>query len=292
MASGGVLETQIARNLLQEASRLGVDLEAALRDGNDASLRPTEIAQPALLLVECVLHSAIPFGFDIVAVAGHSVGEYAACVAAGALSPPDAMSLVIERSRAMASMRHGTMSAFLGMSANDVGTVCDEVSRTTGEVIAVANLNGPGQVVVSGTGRAVAAAASLARERGLRRAMSLNVSGAFHSPLMTAAAATFDAALDATDLTDPRVPVVCNVDAQPAYDAVALRERLRRQLTEPVRWEDCVRSMIDLGTTRLVEVGPGKVLTGLARRIVPGVETASVDTLDSARELVPAEPTA
>jgi [acyl-carrier-protein] S-malonyltransferase len=154
--------------------------------------------------------------------------------------------------------------------------------------VVVANLNAPGQVVVSGAGKAVAAAASLARDRGLRRAVPLNVSGAFHSPLMTDAARSFAAALDATDLSDPSVPVVCNVDAEPAYDAVTLRERLRWQLTEPVRWEDCVRRMVDLGAATLVEVGPGTILTGLARRIVPGVEAIAVGTLDSARELVPA----
>ena len=292
MASGGILETPLARELLDEASRLGLQLSDVLAHGDDASLRPTEVAQPALLAVECVLQAELSSGSDVVAVAGHSVGEYAACVAADALPAGDAMRLVVERGRAMAAMRHGTMSAFLGMDAADVMEVCDEARRATGEVVVLANFNAPGQVVVSGTKDGVAAASSLARERGVRRVVLLNVSGAFHSPLMAEAAERFAAALDAIALTDPRVPVVCNVDAEPAYDANTLRERLRRQLTEPVRWDDSVRRMVGLGAESLVELGPGTVLTGLARRISPDVRAVSVGTLDGARGLAAVETTA
>jgi len=292
MASGGILETPLARELLDEASRLGLGLADVLANGDDAALRPTEIAQPALFTVECVLHSQLGAAADVVAVAGHSVGEYAACVAAGALAPVDGMRIVVERGRAMAAMRQGTMSAFLGIDAAEVEQICDEARRTTGETVVVANLNAPGQVVVSGTEEGIAAATMLARERGVRRVIPLNVSGAFHSPLMAGAAEHFGHTVDGVVLGDPRVPVVCNVDGEPAYDSETLGTRLRRQLTEPVRWEDSVRRMVALGAEMLVEVGPGSVLTGLARRIVPGIRAVSLSRLDAARGFVALEASA
>jgi [acyl-carrier-protein] S-malonyltransferase len=288
MASREMLATPLAAELLDEASRCGVDLAAALA-GDDAALRPTEVAQPALLFCECVLHAAIPTDVNVVATAGHSVGEYAACVAAGALSARDAMRLVIARGRAMAAMREGTMAAFLGMDAAAVAAVCEEAARGSGEVVVVANFNAPGQTVVSGSRAGVDAAAALARERGVKRVVPLNVSGAFHSPLMAEAAANFAPELEAVELRHARIPVICNVDAEPVRAAAALRDRLGRQLTGAVRWEASVRRMTALGAEALVEVGPGSVLSGLARRIVPEVPTTSVATLEAARGLADAE---
>jgi [acyl-carrier-protein] S-malonyltransferase len=277
----GLIDLPIAIDMLDAAQSSGLDLRAAL-SGTDEQLRPTEIAQPALLFVECVLRSTLPDDLDVVAVAGHSVGEYAAAVAAGALQPGDAMQLVIERGRAMAAMREGAMCALIGIDVDAATAACEETRRETGEVVVVANHNAPGQLVISGSTGGVDAAAKLALSRGARRAIPLNVSGAFHSPLMASAASRFEAALDGVTLLDPHPPVVCNVDACAVHTAAALRDRLRAQLTSPVRWIDCVRRLVDLGAEVLVEVGPGTVLSGLARRIAPDVRAVSVNTRDAA----------
>jgi len=280
----GLTELPIALEMLAAAEASGLDLRAALA-GDDDHLRPTEIAQPALLFVECALRTSLPDGLDVIAVAGHSVGEYAAAVAAGALEPADAMRLVIERGRAMAAMRDGTMCALIGIDVDAAMTVCAETQHDSGEVVVVANLNAPEQLVISGSTEGVAAAAKLALARGARRAIPLNVSGAFHSPLMTSAAAHFETALDAVAIADPHPPVVCNVDAVDVHSAAALRDRLRAQLTSPVRWIDCVQRLVDLGAETLIEVGPGSVLSGLARRIAPDVRTTSVSNAGAAAGL-------
>jgi len=283
----GLTSLPIAEEMLAAASESGLDLRAVL-DGDDEQLRATEIAQPALLLVECALRSTLSSELDVVAVAGHSVGEYAAAVAAGALAPADAMRVVVERGRAMASMREGTMSALLGIDADAASEVCGDAERETGEIVVVANHNAPGQLVISGTRAGVDAAARLAMERGARRVIPLNVSGAFHSPLMTAAATRFAQTLDAATVSDPLPPVVCNVDGRPVRSAAELRERLRAQLTAPVRWIDCVQSLVELGAETLIEVGPCAVLSGLARRIVPGTPTVSVSSAEAGARLDPA----
>jgi [acyl-carrier-protein] S-malonyltransferase len=280
----GLIDLPIAQEMFAAATSHGLDLIAAL-SGDDEQLRPTEIAQPALLLVECALRSALPAGLDVIAVAGHSVGEYAAAVAANALQPADAMRLVIERGRAMAEMHEGTMCALIGIDLSTATSVCDETASETGEAVVVANHNAPGQLVISGSRAGVDAAAQRALARGARRAIPLNVSGAFHSPLMAEAASRFGVALDAVALADPNPPVVCNVDARAAHAAAELRHRLREQLTSPVRWIECVERLVELGAEMLIEVGPGSVLTGLAKRIAPGVRAASVSSLEAASRL-------
>ncbi len=280
----GLTDLPIAVEMLDAAEASGLDLRKAL-SGDDEQLRPTEIAQPALLLVECALRSSLPDDLDVVAVAGHSVGEYAAAVAAHALEPADAMRVVIERGRAMAAMREGTMCALIGIDVDAATAVCAETQRETGEIVVVANHNAPGQLVISGSAAGVDAAAKLALTRGARRAIPLNVSGAFHSPLMAAAATAFTAVLDDVPITDPQPPVVCDVDARDVRSASDLRDRLRAQLTSPVRWIECVHRLVYLGAEMLVEVGPGSVLSGLARRIVPDVRAVSVNNSDAAARL-------
>jgi len=271
--------------LLDAASARGLDLPAVLA-GDDDALRPTDVAQPALLFVECVLAAQVAAApVEVVGVAGHSVGEYAALVAAGALDGAEAMGLVVERGRAMAAMRQGGMAALLGAELAVAEEVCAAVVQSGGGTVVVANVNAPGQVVLSGSTEALAAAVEAAKARGVRRAMPLNVSGAFHSPLMQPAAERFGSLLDAAALRDARVPVACNVDGAAVRDAAGLRSRLRRQLTAPVRWVECVQTLVGLGVDALVEVGPGSVLSALARRIAPGVATASVSTLDDAQAL-------
>lgn len=273
----GLLDRPLARRLLAVAADAGLDLHAALGGGDD-ELRATEIAQPALLFVELVLADALPAGLEVVGVAGHSVGEYAAVSVAGGLVAEDAMRLVIQRGREMAAMNEGTMAAVLGLEGEVLETACAEV-RDAGEVVVVANLNAPGQTVVSGSRAGVDRLAELAAERGARRVLPLNVSGAFHSPLMAPAAARFATLVQETTFHPLRFPVVCNVDGIAVREPAALAPRLERQLESPVRWVDCVGALVALGAETLLEVGPGSVLSGLARRIVPGVATAAVHDL-------------
>lgn len=283
MAGDGLLDEPLARELLDVAAGEGLDLANALR-GDDEALRPTEIAQPALLLVEVVLADSLPEPLDVVAVAGHSVGEYAASVAAGAIQPGDAMRVVIERGRAMAAMREGTMSAIIGLDEDAVAAVCAAAGTENAEVV-VANLNAPAQTVISGSVPAIEAAEAASRDRGAKRVVRLNVSGAFHSPLMADAAERVAAALTSISIARARIPVVANVDADPVTEPDAIRDHLRRQLTAPVRWIDCVNRMVAMGASTLVEVGPGSVLSGLARRIAPDVTTLPVGALAAARGL-------
>ncbi|MEO8897093.1 MAG: ACP S-malonyltransferase [Candidatus Dormibacter sp.] len=269
-----LLDDPLAVRLLRVAAEDGLDLAAALR-GSDEQLRPTEVAQPALTLVELVLAARLPADLDVVGVAGHSVGEYAAMSVAGAYAPEDVMRLVVRRGREMAAMTEGTMAAVLGLDATAVEDACAEV-RGRGEVVVVANLNAPGQTVISGTAPGVEQAGGLVRDRGARRVMALNVSGAFHSPLMAPAAARFAAVIDATPRHELRIPVVCNVDGAIVEEAAGLPARLAAQLDSAVRWMDCVAGLVTLGAEWIVEVGPGSVLTGLARRIAPAITAASV----------------
>ena len=279
MAAGLDL-TPLGERLLAVAAAAGVDLEIALR-GDEESLRPTEIAQPALIFTELVLAAALPAELRVVAVAGHSVGELAAWTAAGALQPEAALRLAVERGRLMAGMREGTMAAVLGLDPAIVERLCAETEGT----VVVANLNAPGQVVVSGGLDAVAAFSVRAREQGARRIVPLRVSGAFHSPLMATAAADFARVLETAELRDPAPPVVANVDAAPVTTGAGLRERLGRQMVSAVRWTESVERLVELGAEVLVEVGPGEVLTGLARRIAPGVRAVSVGSLAAAAGL-------
>ena len=285
MASG-LLDHPMAGRLLAAAAAAGLDLGAALT-GSDDDLRPTQLAQPALLLVELVLSAALPAGLDVVGAAGHSVGEYAAVSVAGALAPEDAMRLVVRRGRAMAAMTEGTMAAILGLDAHAVEEAC-AVVREDGDVVVVANLNAPDQVVVSGTRSGVDRAGAIARERGARRVVPLNVSGAFHSPLMAPAAAGFADEVTSTPMGEMRVPVVCNVDGAVVSSSTELPDRLARQLESAVRWVDCVNGLLGLGATTLVEVGPGAVLSGLARRIAPQARTLAVHTLSDAAAVLSA----
>ena len=278
--AAGLEATDLGARLLGVAAAAGVDLGPAFA-GDEELIRPTEVAQPALVFTELVLAAALPAGLDVVAVAGHSVGELAALGAAGALDPGAALRLAIERGRLMAAMREGTMAAVLGLDGDAVSRLC---SASEGTVV-VANLNAPGQVVVSGGADAIAALSAAAREAGARRVIPLRVSGAFHSPLMADAAAAFVRVLEGVDFRAPRVPVVANVDAVAVTGAAGLRERLGRQMVSAVRWAESVQRLVELGAEVLVEVGPGEVLTGLARRIAPGVRALSVGSLAAAAAL-------
>jgi [acyl-carrier-protein] S-malonyltransferase len=268
-----------ARAVFDEADEaLGFELSRLCWEGPIAKLTETENAQPALL-THSVAVTRVLAGRGVApdAAAGHSLGEFSAHVAAGSIDFADAVRLVRSRGQAMASAgreQTGTMAAVLGLDADHVRKLCDAARGE--DVLEPANYNAPGQIVISGSLDAVRRAVELAPEHGARRAIELNVSGAFHSPLMAAAAAALEEALAGVELRPARIPVVANVDAQPVSDPAEIRPRLLAQLTAPVRWVECIIALRDLGVRTFVEPGTGGVLTGLLRRIDRSLEGRAV----------------
>jgi [acyl-carrier-protein] S-malonyltransferase len=262
-------EYPVARETLREADdALGFALSRICLEGPEEELQRTDVTQPAILASSiAVLRVLESQGVAPAFVAGHSLGEYAALVAAGALGYQDALRLVRRRGQLMldAAPAGGGMAAVLGLDGSAVADCCLR-ARSAG-VVEVANYNSPGQVVISGELEAVRAAGELAKEAGATKVVPLNVSGPFHSSLMQAAADQLAGVLDGTPFSDPRIPVISNVTAEPVTTAVDVRKNLERQITGSVRWEESVRRLAAMGTEVFVEVGPGRVLTGLIRRI-------------------------
>lgn len=246
----------------------------------EAALKQTDVTQPALYvhsIAATALLSEAELEPDM--AAGHSLGEYSALTATGAVSFEDGLRVVRLRGQLMAEAgrrRPGTMAAVLGMEDQDVVNVCLEASGAGDHVVQPANLNAPGQVVISGDDKAVARAMELAKERGAKRVLPLQVSGAFHSPLMEYARDGLAAALVSLEIKQPRCPVYLNVTAEPTTDPDEIRRRLLEQLTAPVRWSQTLQRMQADGAARFVEVGAGNVLTGLAKRTLgKDIETAT-----------------
>jgi [acyl-carrier-protein] S-malonyltransferase len=268
-----------AADLYQWASAcLGWDLAETLRTASPDELRQTYIAQPAIFCVSvAALRALEAAGIPRPAyVAGHSLGEFSALVAAGALSFEAGLLLVARRAEAMqraADARPGSMSSVLGLSAEGVEMAVEATAQD--QVLAVANDNAPGNVVVSGEWTALERLPAAAKELGAKRVVPLNVGGAFHSPLMAPAVETFQPHLAAAPLRDPSIPVIANATAEPVTAAEELRELLARQLTGRVRWTESVRRMVALGVDTFVEVGPGTVLGGLIKRTVNGARVLS-----------------
>jgi [acyl-carrier-protein] S-malonyltransferase len=273
-----------AREAFETADRvLGCALSRICWEGPEEELRKTSNAQPALLVHSVaalrLLESA---GLRPAAVAGHSLGEYSACVAAGSLDFEDAVVLVRRRGELMLEAgieRPGAMAALLGLERSAVEAVCREAAPAG--VVVPANLNAPGQVVLSGEVAAVERACELAKARGARRAIRLEVSGAFHSPLMESAAAGLSEALDRTTLRDARCPIVTNVSAAPITRAGDIRDTLKRQLLAAVRWEDSMRRLLEDGVDGMVEIGAGRVLRGLLRALDREAATWNVEDPES-----------
>ncbi len=272
------------------ASSEGLDLRDIM-GGSLETLTETSHAQPALYTVETAIGlgvvDALPPTWSVVGVAGHSVGEYAACATSGVLAPEDGLRLVMERGRAMGAMREGGMSSVLGLDADTVERAIADVPEASGP-LAVAGRNAPGQVVISGARQALEDAAPLLAAAGARRVVPLTVSGAFHSPLMSEAAATFRGRLEQAKLSDAMFPVVQNWDAAPHTEAHAIRIGLEHQVEECVRWEESVQALVGLGAEVFIECGPGTVLTGLIRRCVPDAAVHSLQDLDGIESLVAA----
>lgn len=265
---------------------LGVPMSEICWEGPDDRLTRTENAQPALLLhsyaVWCSLPGAVREGALL--AAGHSLGEFTAYLIAGALRFEDALRIVRRRGELMAEAGRnlpGAMSAVLGLEADQVNVVCRETEGT----VVPANFNAPGQIVISGEAEAVSRAGGRLLDVGARRVIPLNVSGAFHSPLMESARVELEATLGETEIADPRFPVIANVSAAPVRTAAEARDLLVRQLTSAVRWSEGIERTRELGALRYVEIGPGTVLTGLLRRIDRSLQGQAVGDVDAVRAL-------
>lgn len=258
---------------------LGFSISTLCFEGPDDQLRLTENTQPAILAVSSALHAVLEeqgaTRRDL--VAGHSLGEYSAIVSVGGLTPAEAATIVRARGRFMQEavpVGTGGMAALIGPTVEEVRAICEEASE--GEVVAVANINAPGQIVIAGTKSAIERAIDGAKKRGVRRALPLPVSAPFHCDLMKPAADRLEPLLDEANFKDLWVSLVSNVDASPIGTATAVRNALLRQVASPVRWVESVQKMVAMGVKRIVEVGPGNVLTGLVKRIDPSVELINV----------------
>ena len=283
----------LAAETFEEADDLlGFSLSRLMREGPAATLTATENAQPALYV-----HSVAAFRVargklgPVAAAAGHSLGELSAHAAAGTFSFADGLRAVRRRGELMAQAAEvapGAMAAVMGLEVDVVAALCREL-RDQGAVVAPANLNAKGQVVVSGSTEGVRRAGKRAKERGAKRVVPLNVSAAFHSPLMDPAVGRFEQEIKGTPMTRPAFPVVSNVTAEAVREAEPARALLVRQLTSPVRWTECVAAMVRLGATRFAELGPGKVLTGLNRRNARGLPTVALGTRQAVESMDPFE---
>ncbi len=277
-----------ARFLAEVDDLIGHGLTSIMFEGPAETLTETWNAQPAILAHSTAVALELKArGIEPGAAAGHSLGEFSAAVALGALSPADGLRLVRKRGELMfaaGQARPGGMAAIMGLDADKVGEVCARVSETAG-VVVMANHNSSAQIAISGETVAVEAACAALKEAGAKRAIPLNVSGAFHSPLLEGAAAEFAEHLEAVSVADPDAPLIANVSAEAVADGAGLKTGFRRQLTSPVLWHDSVTAIAagdgaDAPPRVVLEVGPGKVLSNMARREFPDVTFLPVGTAD------------
>jgi [acyl-carrier-protein] S-malonyltransferase len=258
---------------------LGFDLRRLCLEGPEAELMLTANTQPAILTVSIIALDALASsGVRCRFVAGHSLGEYSALVAAGAMTFADAVRTVRARGQFMQEAvpaGEGGMAAVMGLDRDKIAEACREAAESG--PVQIANLNAPGQTVIAGTSAGVTRAMELCKAKGAKRAVLLPVSAPFHSALLAPAARRLDAVLQTLSFSDLAVPLVTNVDAEPLTEAGRLRDTLVRQVTSPVRWEEVVLRLVREGATAFVEIGPGKVLSGLIKRIAPDVRVANVE---------------
>jgi [acyl-carrier-protein] S-malonyltransferase len=265
-----------ARRLFDQANDiLGFRITDVMFTGSADELKQTRVTQPAIFL-HSVAMALTSETFAPNMVAGHSLGEFSALVANKTLSFEDALLLVFKRALAMqraCEINPSTMAAILGLDDNVVEEICASIS---GEVVVAANYNCPGQLVISGSIKGIDIACEKMKAAGAKRALPLQVGGAFHSPLMEPAREELAAAIEATRFNAPVCPVYQNVNAAPSTDVVAIKKNLIAQLTAPVRWTQSVQHMVKDGATNFIECGPGKVLQGLVKKIAPAVEAGSL----------------
>jgi len=258
---------QMAHELFEKANEiLGFRITDIMFEGTADQLKQTNVTQPAIFLHSVILAKVLGNSFQPEMVAGHSLGELSALVAAGVLSFEDGLQLVSKRAKAMqkaCEIMPSTMAAVLGLEDQVVEEVCDVVDG----VVVAANYNCPGQLVISGEVSAIGTACELLKEKGARRALVLPVGGAFHSPMMEPAREELAAAIKETQFNEPSCPVYQNVPASAVTSATEIKENLMKQLTAPVKWTQSIQAMVADGGTEFIEVGPGKVLQGLMRKI-------------------------
>lgn len=270
-----------AQTFAEADEAAGFPLSKLIFEGPEKELRLTENTQPAILAVSVAVWRVLAsHGVEPAFAAGHSLGEWSAHVAAGTLSFADAVRAVKARGKAMqlaVPAGQGAMAAVLSLPADQVAEACREVEAETGLVVAAANLNSPGQTVISGALAAVEKASALVKAKGARRALMLPVSAPFHCALMQPAQEEVARVLAALTLADPRFPVAANVTGGMVSTAEATRDALIRQVTGAVRWVDCVQSLVSAGAELFVEAGPGKVLCGLLKQIDPALKTLNVE---------------
>lgn len=269
-----------AKKLFEAANKaLGFRISDIMFNGSEEDLRQTDVTQPAVFLHAVIAFRNYESGRHDM-VAGHSLGEFSALVANSTLSFEDALQLVSIRAKAMhkaCQMQPSTMAAVLGLADEKVEEICNEVQAQTNEVVVPANYNCPGQLVISGTIRGVEVACEKMKAAGAKRALILPVGGAFHSPLMQPAQEELKAAIDQTSFHNPTCPVYQNVVAKPVMDKEEIKQNLIQQLTSPVRWTQTIQAMIHNGAHKFVELGPGKVLQGLIKKIDKDAQAESVD---------------
>ncbi len=268
----------VAKDLFEKANTLlGFTITNIMFGGTDEELKQTKVTQPAIFLHSVIMALNMGDALKPDMVAGHSLGEFSALVANKTLSFEDALMLVKKRADAMqraCELNPSTMAAILNLDDKVVEDICAEVSAS-GEVVVAANYNCPGQLVISGTINGVNIACEKMKAAGAKRALVLPVGGAFHSPLMEPARAELAEAINSTNFNTPICPVYQNVNAQAVSDASEIKANLIAQLTSPVRWTQTVQNMIADGATQFIEVGPGKVLQGLVKKINKEMEAAS-----------------
>ncbi len=267
----------VAKQMFDQANEiLGFDITSIMFSGTAEELKQTKVTQPAIFLHSTILAACLGDSFQPDMVAGHSLGELSALVANKTLSFEDGLRIVSKRALAMQTAcesEPSTMAAIIGMEDEVVEKICAEVDGT----VVAANYNCPGQLVISGAFPAVEKACEKLTEAGARRALILPVGGAFHSPLMESAREELDAAIEATEFKEPICPVYQNVVAKAVVDPTEIKENLVKQLTSPVRWTQTMKAMIADGAEEVVEVGPGKVLQGLFKKIDRKFPTASAE---------------
>ncbi|MDP3468323.1 MAG: ACP S-malonyltransferase [Daejeonella sp.] len=272
--------SEAARNLFESANEiLGFRITDIMFEGNDEELKQTNVTQPAIFLHSVILAKELKSEFQPDMVAGHSLGEFSALVSARALSFEDGLRLVSARANAMqkaCEIRPSTMAAILGLDDYTVEDICARIS----DVVVPANYNCPGQLVISGSIEGIDRACELLMQAGAKRAIKLNVGGAFHSPLMELARVELQSAIENTEFNEPICPIYQNIDAKPYTDVANIKHNLISQLTGAVRWTQTIEKMLHDGATSFTEVGPGSVLQGLVKKVDRSIPAFSAELLN------------
>lgn len=291
LASAAAAYPVVAETFAEASAVLGYDVWELIRSGEQEQLNMTETTQPVLLSSSVALYRAwlSAGGVEPAIMAGHSLGEFSALVCAGALDFAAAVELVRQRGAFMQTAvpaGEGAMAAIIGLDDESINAACARAAADLGAVVAAVNYNSPGQVVIAGKSAAVEAAIALCKEAGAKRALPLPVSAPFHTDLMRPAGERLAEAMSLLEFTAPKIPVVHNVDAATESDPARIPQLLVQQIASPVQWTSCVQTMVAAGASRFVECGPGKVLSGLNRRIDKSLQSFNIEEPDALQSAV------